>query len=121
MTMGLDALMVVTAARVTLAPPGALAARVTAGLGRPLVMAARVALSAGRLTEVNRTVRADDGGVGWMVGAGHHFSYAGLIEFFKSKTAHGARTSDSNATSSCFVGARKPAIAHLIKCTHVGL
>jgi hypothetical protein len=39
------------------------------------------------LVETNRAVRADDGGLGWMVGAGHHLSYAGLIEYFKPKGA----------------------------------
>lgn len=39
--------------------------------------------AAWNLTECNRHVRVNDGGVGWMVGAGHHLSYAGFIEFFK--------------------------------------
>ena len=43
--------------------------------------------AARRLTETNRAVRVDDGGCGWMVGAGHHLSYAGLIEYFKPKAA----------------------------------
>lgn len=32
---------------------------------------------------MNRAVRTNDGGEGFMVGAGNHFSYAGLIEAFK--------------------------------------
>ena len=52
--------------------------------------AARTA--AWHLTNTNRAVRVDDGGLGWMVGAGHHQSYAGLIEFFKAADTHGARS-----------------------------
>lgn len=40
-----------------------------------------------KLVDTNRKVRVGDGGLGWMVGAGHHLSYAGLIELYKPKGA----------------------------------
>lgn len=46
--------------------------------------------AARKLTQTNRAVRVDDEGLGWMVGAGHHLSYAGLIENFKAAKTMGA-------------------------------
>ena len=43
--------------------------------------------AASRLVHFNREVRVDDGGDGHMVGAGTTFSYKGLIEPFKPKSA----------------------------------
>jgi hypothetical protein len=46
---------------------------------------------------MNRAVRTDDGGAGFMVGAGLHFSYAGLIEAFKAR--NGKRSHDDWSTA----------------------
>ena len=43
--------------------------------------------AASRLVHLNREVRVDDGGDGHMVGAGTTFSYKGLIEPFKPRSA----------------------------------
>ena len=51
--------------------------------------------AASRLVDLNRAVRVDDGGDGFMVGAGTHFSYKGLIEPFKPKSAKKRRRGTS--------------------------
>ena len=57
------------------------------------------------LTETNRAVRVDDCGLGWMVGAGHHQSYAGLIEYFKAANTQGTRsTAHTQHTARVSVG-----------------
>jgi hypothetical protein len=65
----------------------------------------RYHLTAARLWQLNREVRDADGGVGFMVGAGLHFSYAGLIEEFKAVGRAAGdnkrRTSDRDTAASC--------------------
>ena len=56
--------------------------------------------------EMNRAVRTDDGGAGFMVGAGLHFSYAGLVEAFKAHDGKRSHDDWSTAASMLHMAAK---------------
>mmetsp|Transcript_21344 Transcript_21344/g.56190 ORF Transcript_21344/g.56190 Transcript_21344/m.56190 type:complete len:346 (+) Transcript_21344:580-1617(+) len=55
---------------------------------------------------MNRAVRTDDGGAGFMVGAGLHFSYAGLVEAFKARDGKRSHDDWSTAASMLHMAAK---------------